>query len=65
MDIENKITFKTIYKSTKCTFVPCIQKPLAELPDVIKGKVLFINKGEYNVQGWLKPLTINKRDIVS
>ena len=65
MDIENKITFNTIYNSTKCVFVPIVQKPLKELPDVIEGKVLFINQGEYNVESWFKPLTINKRDIVS
>ena len=41
------------------------QKPLKELPEVIEGKVLFINQGEYNIQSWFKPLTINKRDIVS
>tara|TARA_B100000886_G_C20393262_1_gene479240 strand:+ start:1137 stop:1334 length:198 start_codon:yes stop_codon:yes gene_type:complete len=65
MELENKITFNTIYNSTKCVFVPRVQKPLKELPDVIEGKVLFINQGEYNVQSWFKPLTINKRDIVS
>lgn len=65
MELDNKFTFNTIYKSTKCVFVPIVQKPLEELPDVIEGKVLFINQGEYNVESWFKPLTINKREIVS
>lgn len=65
MNLEKKITFKTIYKSSNCTFVPNIQKPLKDLPDLIDGKVLYVNKGEYNIQSWFKPLTINKKDILS
>jgi len=65
MDLENKITFKIIYNSTKCIFVPSIQKTLEQLPDNIEGKVLFVSHGEYNIQSWFKPLVINKKDIVA
>ena len=60
-NLDNK--YYVNYRGSECKFIPLIKKDIKELPNLVKGKVLFIDKGEYNPLGWYKELTINKKEI--
>ena len=37
---------------------------LDEIPDTVKGKVVYVNVGEYNPVGWFHDVVVNKQDII-
>lgn len=53
-----------IYKAQKCKFFPDEQKDYAYLPSNIKGRVLYPEKGTYNIEDWFHPITILKNEIL-
>ena len=59
-----KSEFKIMYKDTLCEFIPSLNCSLDEIPDTIKGKVVYVNTGEYNPSGWFHDVIVNKEDII-
>ena len=59
-----KSEFKIMYKNTLCEFIPNINFSFNEIPDTVKGKVVYINIGEYNPAGWFYDVIVNKEDII-
>ena len=59
-----KSEFKIMYKNTLCEFIPSLNCSLDEIPDTIKGKVVYVNAGEYNPSGWFHDVIVNKEDII-
>ena len=47
-----------------CEFIPSPNCSLDEIPDTVKGKVVYVNIGEYNPLGWLHDVIVNKEDII-
>ena len=37
---------------------------LDEIPDTVKGKVVYVNVGEYNPVGWFHDIIVNKKDMI-
>ena len=35
-----------------------------EIPDTVKGKVVYVDVGEYNLVVWFHDVVVNKQDIV-
>ena len=63
-NFDNKITFYIEFKLQKCIFIPILQKKYNELPDSIEGDVIYPEEGTYNPEGWFRPITINKKEIM-
>ena len=63
-DLENKISYRIYYKMQECIFIPAEQKSYSELPDIIKGHVLYAEHGSYNIEGWFHPISIYKKEIL-
>ena len=59
-----KSEFRIMYNNTLCEFIPSPNCSLDEIPDTIKGKVVYVNIGEYNPLGWFHDVIVNKEDIV-
>ena len=59
-----KSEFRIMYKNTLCEFIPSPNCSLDEIPDTVKGKVVYMNIGEYNPLGWFHDVIVNKEDIV-
>ena len=59
-----KSEFRIMYNNTLCEFIPSPNCSLDEIPDTIKGKVVYVNIGEYNPLGWFHDVVVNKEDIV-
>ena len=59
-----KSEFRIMYKNTLCEFIPYLNCSLDEIPDTIKGKVVYVNVGEYNPLGWFHDVIVNKEDII-
>ena len=59
-----KSEYKVLYRYQTCPFVPTKDVPFEEMPDVVEGKVLFVEEGEYNPSGWYKPLVVKKSDLL-
>ncbi len=60
-NLDNK--YYVNYRGYECKFIPLIKKDMKDLPNLVKGKVLFIDNGEYNPLGWYKELMIDKIHI--
>ena len=41
-----KSEFRIMYNNTLCEFIPSLNYPLDEIPDTVKGKVVYVNIGE-------------------
>lgn len=63
-DLEDKISYRISYKMQECIFIPAEQKIYSELPNNIKGHVLYPDEGTYNIEGWFHPITILKNEIL-
>ena len=59
-----KSEFRIMYNNTLCEFIPSPNCSLDEIPDTIKGKVVYVNIGEYNPLGWLHDVIVNKEDVI-
>ena len=59
-----KSEFRIMYNNTLCEFIPSPNCSLDEIPDTVKGKVVYMNIGEYNPLGWFHDVVVNKEDIV-
>ena len=59
-----KSEFRIMYNNTLCEFIPSPNCSLDEIPDTIKGKVVYANIGEYNPLGWFHDVIVNKEDII-
>ena len=59
-----KSEFRIMYNNTLCEFIPSPNCSLDEIPDTIKGKVVYVNIGEYNPLGWFHDVIVNKEDII-
>ena len=59
-----KSEFRIMYNNTLCEFIPSLNYPLDEIPDTVKGKVVYVNIGEYNPLGWFHDVIVNKEDII-
>ena len=59
-----KSEVRIMYNNTLCEFIPSPNCSLDEIPDTIKGKVVYVNIGEYNPLGWFHDVVVNKEDIV-
>ena len=59
-----KSEFRIMYNNTLCEFIPSLNYPLDEIPDTIRGKVLYVNIGEYNPVGWFHDVIVNKEDVI-
>ena len=59
-----KSEFRIMYNNTLCEFIPFPNCSLDEIPDTIKGKVVYVNIGEYNPLGWFHDVIVNKEDII-
>ena len=59
-----KSEFRIMYNNTLCEFIPSPNCSLDEIPDTVKGKVVYVNIGEYNPLGWFHDVIVNKEDIV-
>jgi hypothetical protein len=64
LDFENKITYRISYKMQECVFIPTEQKIYSELPNIIKGHVVYPEEGTYNIEGWFHPVCIYKKEIL-
>ena len=58
-----KSEFRIMYNNTLCEFIPSPNCSLDEIPDTVKGKVVYVNIGEYNPLGWFHDVIVNKEDI--
>lgn len=59
-----KSEFRIMYNNTLCEFIPSPNCSLDEIPDTVKGKVVYVNIGEYNPVGWFHDVIVNKEDII-
>ena len=59
-----KSEFRIMYNNTLCEFIPSLNCSLDEIPDTVKGKVVYVNIGEYNPVGWFHDVIVNKKDII-
>ena len=59
-----KSEFRIMYNNTLCEFIPSPNCSLDEIPDTIKGKVVYVNIGEYNPLGWFHDVIVNKEDVI-
>ena len=59
-----KSEFRIMYNNTLCEFIPSPNCSLDEIPDTVKGKVVYVNIGEYNPLGWFHDVIVNKEDIM-
>ena len=59
-----KSEFRIMYNNTLCEFIPSPNCSLDEIPDTVKGKVVYVNIGEYNPLGWFHNVIVNKEDII-
>ena len=59
-----KSEFRIMYNNTLCEFIPSPNCSLEKIPDTIKGKVVYVNIGEYNPLGWFHDVIVNKEDII-
>ena len=59
-----KSEFRIMYNNTLCEFIPSPNCSLDEIPDTVKGKVAYVNIGEYNPLGWFHDVIVNKEDII-
>ena len=59
-----KSEFRIMYNNTLCEFIPSLNYPLDEIPDTVKGKVVYVNIGEYNTVGWFHDVIVNKEDVI-
>ena len=59
-----KSEFRIMYNNTLCEFIPSPICSLDEIPDTVKGKVVYVNIGEYNPLGWFHDVIVNKEDII-
>ena len=59
-----KSEFRIMYNNTLCEFIPSPNCSLDEIPDTVKGKVVYVNIGEYNPLGWFHDVIVNKEDII-
>jgi hypothetical protein len=48
----------------ECMFIPAEQKIYSELPNIIKGHVVYPQEGTYNIEGWFHPISIYKKEIL-
>ena len=59
-----KSEFRIMYNNTLCEFIPSPNCSLDEIPDTVKGKVVYVNIAEYNPLGWFHDVIVNKEDII-
>ena len=59
-----KSEFRIMYNNTLCEFIASLNCSLDEIPDTVKGKVVYVNIGEYNPLGWFHDVIVNKEDII-
>ena len=59
-----KSEFRIMYNNTLCEFIPSPNCSLDEIPDTVKGKVVYVNIGEYNPLGWFHDVIVKKEDII-
>lgn len=59
-----KSEFRIMYNNALCEFIPSPNCSLDEIPDTVKGKVVYVNIGEYNPVGWFHDVIVNKEDII-
>ena len=59
-----KSEFRIMYNNTLCEFIPSPNCSLDEIPDTVRGKVVYVNIGEYNPLGWFHDVIVNKEDII-
>lgn len=59
-----KSEFRIMYNNTLCEFIPSPNCSLDEIPDTVKGKVVYVNIGEYNPVGWFHDVIVNKEDVI-
>lgn len=64
LETTDYLSLSIVYKDVKCSFIPDSNARFSELPDNIKGKVLYLESGEYNPTGWYKELIVKKKDII-
>ena len=56
--------FRIMYKNTLCEFIPFINCSFDKIPNTVKGKVVYVDIGEYNPLGWFHDVVVNKEDII-
>ena len=59
-----KSGFRIMCKSTLYEFISALNCSLDEIPDTVKGKVVYVDVGEYNLVVWFHDVVVNKQDIV-
>ena len=59
-----KSEFRIMYNNTLCEFIPSPNCSLDEIPDTVKGKVVYVNIGEYNPLGWFHDVIVNKEGFM-
>ena len=59
-----KSEFRIMYNNTLCEFIPSLNYSLDKIPNTVKGKVVYVNIGEYNPVGWFHDVIVNKEDII-
>lgn len=64
LETTDYLSLSIVYKDVKCSFIPDSNACFSELPDNIKGKVLYLESGEYNPTGWYKEIIVKKKDII-
>lgn len=56
--------FRIMYKNTLCEFIPFLHFSFDKIPNTVKGKVVYVDIGEYNPLGWFHDVVVNKEDII-
>ena len=59
-----KSEFRIMYKNTLCKFIPSLHCSVDKIPNTVKGKVAYVNIGEYNPVGWFHDIIVNKKDMI-
>ena len=59
-----KSEFRIMYNNTLCEFIPSLNCSLDKIHNTVKGKVVYVNIGEYNPLGWFHDVIVNEEDII-
>ena len=60
-----KSEFRIMYNNTLCEFIPSPNCSLDEIPDTVKGKVVYVNIGEYNPLGWFHDVIVSHQILIN
>ena len=63
-NIQSKQKYKIIYNEVECVFIPDMETTFDKLPDMVQGRVLYVDQGEYNPSSWFKSITVMKQNIL-